>query len=61
MREFGSDWSLAVGGDEILIEFGSKRDFIEGEERKRKLEIEREFRDEIKRKGKRIKVKENLI
>ena len=40
MREFGSDWSLAVGGDEILREFGSERDFIEGEERKKELEIE---------------------
>ena len=60
MREFGSDWNLAIGEDEILREFGSERDFVEGEERKRKLEIER-VRDEIKRKGKRIKVKENLI
>ena len=41
MREFGSDWSLAVGGEEILREFGSERDFVKGEERKRRLEIER--------------------
>ena len=37
----GSDWSLADDGDEILREFGSKRDFVEGEKRKRKLDIER--------------------
>ena len=36
-----ANWSLAVGGDEILREFGSERDFVKGEERKRKLEIER--------------------
>ena len=41
MRKFGSDWSLAVGGDKILREFGFERDFVKGEERKRKLEIER--------------------
>ena len=41
LREFGLDWSLAVDGDDILREFGSERDFIKGEERKRKLEIER--------------------
>ena len=41
LREFGSDWSLAVSGDKILREFGSERDFVEGEERKRELEIER--------------------
>ena len=41
LREFGSNWSLAVGGDEILREFGSERDFVKGEERKRKLKIER--------------------
>jgi len=41
LREFGSDWSLAIGKDEILREFGFERDFVEGEERKRELEIER--------------------
>ena len=41
MREFGSDWSLAVDGDEILREFGSERDFVKGEKRKRKLEKEK--------------------
>ena len=41
LREFRSDWSLAIDGDEILREFGSERDFVKGEERKRKLEIER--------------------
>ena len=35
MREFGSDWSLAVGGNEILREFGSERDFVKGEEREK--------------------------
>ena len=33
LREFGSDWSLAVGEDEILREFRSERDFVEGQER----------------------------
>ena len=40
LREFGSDWSSADRQDEILREFGSERDFVEGEERKRELEIE---------------------
>ena len=30
-----------IGGDEILREYGSEKDFVEGEERKRELEIER--------------------
>ena len=30
-----------TGGDEILREYGSERDSVEGEERKRELKIER--------------------
>ena len=55
-----------IGGDEVLREYGFERDSVEGEERKRELEIE--FRDalnlitdEVKRKRKRIKVKEKEL